>query len=455
MGAAGTPITFEDYLRQQSRAQRQAGRLPRSGSAVLGTVDPFWTAGLPTVTVDGLPDPTGGYRWDPGVTNWKPSPGQRVYLIPAAPGGYIIGGPIAEVGPPLMLTVPITSWFGNATVYDTAGTYHIPAVTLSSDGFVELLGLWKFTVTPGAVATKIAQLPDPRFYPDRAVIATTSGNQTIAQIEVRTDGSVWYLPSASGSAISSYFSLSGTRYPAAGKASWTKVREFGDNLGPAFSVSTITGTPAIPAEGVLEGLWWWIDEYGLLWLSGGYVTSAAIATDNTLVVSPNGAWTVTYQQHAVAAKTGGNPVGFGILEVGNAVLPNALVYKGPTSALAAGDTVRLDGVILRTADADANLNWIAPTFTNSWANYGNVFSPAGWARIGDRFITRGLVRNGTVNASMFATPAGTRPLLRTIDAAWSNNAVGRLDQAPDGSIIPLVGSNIWFSLDNHTKVPEA
>lgn len=420
-----------------------------SKQAVLGTVDPFWTAGLPKVTLDSTGTlSTSGFMWDRGTTgNWRPTPGQRVYLTPSAVGGYIISGPIAESNI-LMNAVPITSWFATAGIY-SGTSWHLPSVSLTTDGIIQMQGLWKFTTSPGAVDTKFAQLPDSRFYPDKQFTFTTSGNNTITRIQVRTDGSMWYINSASGNAAGQYFSLSNIRYPAAGVATWTPILPFGSSGGPTWGASTITGIA-----------YFWIDAYGLIWLSGSYGSSVAITTDNVAVIVPNGAWTIAYQQHIVTSKTGGVGVGFGAM-ASSATPANVLVHKGTVSTLSTSDSVHLDGIIIRSTLADTSLlTWVSPILVNSWANYDTaVYAPMALAYRGDLIFERGFVRNGTaITATITTIPVGQRPVGQDTNAiifpAWSNNGVGRLDMGSGGDLHPLVGSTTWFSLDNHTWVPE-
>ena len=52
----------------------------------------------------------------------------------------------------------------------------------------------------------------------------------------------------------------------------------------------------------------------------------------------------------------------------------------------------------------------APTLTNGWTNFGGTFAGAGYCKRGDgRVSLRGLVKGGTVGASVLVLPVGFRP----------------------------------------------
>ena len=115
--------------------------------------------------------------------------------------------------------------------------------------------------------------------------------------------------------------------------------------------------------------------------------------------------------------------------------------------------------------------WVAPTFTNSWVNYGSGFQTAGYRRIGDVVYLRGLVKLGTLGTSMFTLPVGYRPTgnillaaLVNVKATFNTGAAstgtahthpivaseiaGRIDINTSGTVSPTTtGGNGWISLD--------
>lgn len=90
-----------------------------------------------------------------------------------------------------------------------------------------------------------------------------------------------------------------------------------------------------------------------------------------------------------------------------------IVDVGPSQVFRA--TVNLLG-FLRVSDPIVNSaapNWIAPTLTNSWANYGaGGYADAGYCQLPDSTVElKGLIKGGTVGAAgCFVLPAGMRPL---------------------------------------------
>jgi hypothetical protein len=117
--------------------------------------------------------------------------------------------------------------------------------------------------------------------------------------------------------------------------------------------------------------------------------------------------------------------------------------------------------------------WIAPTFTNSWVDYGSGFQTVGYRKVGDVVQLRGLMKNGTLGASAFTLPVGYRPtaniLLTGLTSAHAsvttgaasagtahthpitgiNETAARVDiNAAAGTVIvPVSASNGWVSLD--------
>jgi hypothetical protein len=95
-------------------------------------------------------------------------------------------------------------------------------------------------------------------------------------------------------------------------------------------------------------------------------------------------------------------------------------------------------------------SWTAPTFTNSWVNFGGGNNPAGFRLIGTRVVMRGVVSTGTIGLSAFTLPAGYRPPLAVNMPVVSNAAFGYVLINAVGTVIPSVGSNAWFSLESLT-----
>jgi hypothetical protein len=88
-------------------------------------------------------------------------------------------------------------------------------------------------------------------------------------------------------------------------------------------------------------------------------------------------------------------------------------------------------------------------FTNSWVNFGAV-QTAYYYRSGGRTYLGGRIKSGSIGSSAFTLLTDYRP--HPDDApvnqpAVSNSLFGMCQVTTAGLVIPVVGSNIWFSLD--------
>lgn len=96
--------------------------------------------------------------------------------------------------------------------------------------------------------------------------------------------------------------------------------------------------------------------------------------------------------------------------------------------------------------------YTAPTFTNSWVNFGGSFRNAGYRidQLGFVELT-GAIKNGTMNASAFTLPAGYRPPESHIWANYSYTgaaqALAAVQVVSDGTVVPTFGNNTEFHLD--------
>lgn len=98
--------------------------------------------------------------------------------------------------------------------------------------------------------------------------------------------------------------------------------------------------------------------------------------------------------------------------------------------------------------------WVAPTLTNSWVNYGDVFAPIGYRMQAGKIVRlRGLMKSGTVNAGgtapAFTLPAGYRPEYQQLFIVMTgSNTLGRVDVKTNGEVFVAVGNNAFVALDN-------
>lgn len=92
-------------------------------------------------------------------------------------------------------------------------------------------------------------------------------------------------------------------------------------------------------------------------------------------------------------------------------------------------------------------DWIPPTLTNSWINFGGAEATAGYFK--DQFGVvhlKGTIKSGTLDAAAFTLPAGYRPAALTYYATNSNGAFGALNIYSNGEVRPKSGSSVFFSL---------
>lgn len=93
-----------------------------------------------------------------------------------------------------------------------------------------------------------------------------------------------------------------------------------------------------------------------------------------------------------------------------------------------------------------------PVFQGTWVNFDAAGDerPASFYRYNGRVYLTGVIKDGTLATTAFVLPAGYLPMPATqplIYAVTSNNAFGSVFVYPDGTVMPAVGSNAYFSLD--------
>lgn len=91
--------------------------------------------------------------------------------------------------------------------------------------------------------------------------------------------------------------------------------------------------------------------------------------------------------------------------------------------------------------------WQTPTLQNGWVKYGDVFTDPAYMKDSRGFVhVRGLVKSGTVGATIFTLPAGYRPAGSVRFATDSNGAYAAVTVTAAG-LITSTGSNTWVFLD--------
>lgn len=127
-------------------------------------------------------------------------------------------------------------------------------------------------------------------------------------------------------------------------------------------------------------------------------------------------------------------------------IDNATV--GATTA----NTGRFTTVTTTTAGSSIVVEaFTAPTFLNSWVNFGGAFNNAGYYKDSFGIVhLRGLVKDGVVNTPIFTLPAGYRPSATELFPTDSNGAHAQITVSAAGDVVLATGSNVYASIDGMT-----
>jgi hypothetical protein len=100
--------------------------------------------------------------------------------------------------------------------------------------------------------------------------------------------------------------------------------------------------------------------------------------------------------------------------------------------------------------------WTAPTFSNSWVNFGSGYETAGYMRDSLGYVhLKGMIKTGAINSVAFTLPAGYRPTAIRLFGVISNNVTGGVEVASDGTVKPVAGNSAYVSLEGITFKAEA
>lgn len=108
---------------------------------------------------------------------------------------------------------------------------------------------------------------------------------------------------------------------------------------------------------------------------------------------------------------------------------------------------------LHEAEGLWDANWTAPTFQNSWTDFGGADAPGSYRLVGGLVYIRGTIKGGTMAAASFTLPTGYRPSGVMVFPAASNGAFGLFSVSTAGVVTPEVGSTLAFAF-NSGFVPE-
>ena len=115
------------------------------------------------------------------------------------------------------------------------------------------------------------------------------------------------------------------------------------------------------------------------------------------------------------------------------------------------DSDQLDGHEATYFAEKTQESWTAPSFLNSWVNFGGVNEPAGYFKDSFEVVhLRGMIKDGTIGQPAFILPEGYRPAYEAFYGTASNDLFGQcviqMSTGNEGKVIPHVGDNTWFSL---------
>jgi hypothetical protein len=95
-------------------------------------------------------------------------------------------------------------------------------------------------------------------------------------------------------------------------------------------------------------------------------------------------------------------------------------------------------------DFQHNEAWITPTLLNSWVNYAAGFNTLQYKKDADGIVTiKGVVKDGTLDTTIFILPAGYRPAARfwTRQAESPSGTLARIDIYATGSVDQVNGTS--------------
>jgi hypothetical protein len=435
-----------------------------------GIIESGWSTGKPKVTLDPGQDVSGVVScFLAGNLDDSIIASAAVILTRTNAGNWVILDSYAD-RPRFMRQIPLTiepgfGWFLNSDNINTDQAHQVgegpsnfggswesgigaagtPYATCTKTGIVTIEGLISNStgISP-AVGTIITRFP-MSLVPTRNQIFETIAGNSGGQVAVCTDGTVRYI-----SGDIAFLSLNAIRFRTAASVTASLATSVALTLNAgfiSFNTALWTGEPGstthTPSYTIDS------DNVAIFEGSVGVSTNKGAGSD----IATCGAFTNDYSTHNVATMTGGF---------------STIVFGAMGGAAGLGKTISL-GKNLNTGQflSIANVLWLnQPTLTslyvskiNSWVDYSQYSSDI-WAS--PRFfrtpsglvIMFGLWSTGTIGQAMTLIPDGSRPRFKSLLATVSVDAIARVDignpAAPNyGSqgVVPITGSNVWYSLD--------
>lgn len=134
----------------------------------------------------------------------------------------------------------------------------------------------------------------------------------------------------------------------------------------------------------------------------------------------------------------------------NPKLPSYVDFTLDVKTVVRNTFISTAAAIVKQLMSGAAAPWTnVASFLNGWvADSATYNAPAYKRATGSRILLRGRATTGTVDASMFLLPVGSRPLKALHFATISNNALGQIVVQADGNVVATSpSSNVWVSLE--------
>ncbi|URP22174.1 hypothetical protein SEA_BIG4_90 [Microbacterium phage Big4] len=415
--------------------------LVRGSDYAQAVLDPAYIGPGPA-RVSFLPDGTlsdEAYEWRRGFYYW----GNRVVNMIRIDGRWFIDGHSDQLQDPLtgtgrggIINLPLANGWKNYSDYTGSFQYTESQAQKLHSGIVLLSGLVGMgTITTGTVITTLP----PGYRPDTDMLFPTLNGNNYRTVTVQANGDIV----VRGGWVSSFITLDGIAFPAAGVASWTEIGAAGSGSSYANGFSNYTNPVWGPAS-------YWKDPYGLVWFRG-LIDGGTRGTDDTVMVNLPASHRAYIQQHIAACASdsfgyvGARPTG-------------GLDWKVGTG----NGWHSLCGVTIITADALTASPWITPSTSSGWLDYNPAqFTTIGFTRRPDGMgLARGLAKSGSVGAGtrMATAPRQLLPAMAWLTPRASGGTVGRMDLYGHrgynaagnfpGQLSPNFGQSSWFSLDS-------
>lgn len=95
---------------------------------------------------------------------------------------------------------------------------------------------------------------------------------------------------------------------------------------------------------------------------------------------------------------------------------------------------------------DGATSWTNMSYLNSWETYSGTYPPLRYMKDIDGIVhMEGLIKAGVIGAAAATLPADHRPVLREIYGVASNNLFGEARIHNDGTVMPRLGNNAFYS----------